>query len=64
MFLNCYYCIAPKLNLKEVINLSDDNLVNIKKLEISFTQLHTRKLNKKLRKQVYKLKIDSIKMYA
>lgn len=48
--------VAPNLSLKEVINVSDDILENVKKLEMSLSQLHARKLTKELRKQVLQTK--------
>lgn len=47
---------STEIEFKRGINVSDDILVNIKKLEMSFTQLHTRKLSKELRKQVLQTK--------
>ncbi|MFW0018388.1 MAG: hypothetical protein AB8V10_05105, partial [Francisella endosymbiont of Hyalomma asiaticum] len=47
---------STEIEFKRGDKCIDDNLVNIKKLEISFTQLHTRKLGKKLIKQVLQTK--------
>ncbi|AIT08900.1 membrane protein [Candidatus Francisella endociliophora] len=48
--------VAPNLDLKEVINVTDDVTENIHQLEAAIVQIHTKKLSKEIRKQTQQSK--------